>query len=179
MQDNVVLPEDKSEAAPEETLKTVLPTADEALIKECAEYKLGWQRALADYKNLQNETARQRSEWATFSEQQILEEFIPVYDNFKKAFAHNPAVPGDEEGKKMQNWINGIGFIMKQFVEILKTHQVEEIKTVGEKFDPAKHEAVGDEPADGHEPGIIIRETDGGYVLGGRVIKVAKVIISK
>ena len=68
---------------------------------------------------------------------------------------------------------------MKQFGDVLKAHNVEDIKTVGEKFDPKFHESVGEEGAEGQEAGAIVREVDGGYVMGGSVIKVAKVIIAK
>ncbi|OGH88900.1 MAG: nucleotide exchange factor GrpE, partial [Candidatus Magasanikbacteria bacterium RIFOXYD2_FULL_36_9] len=54
------------------------------------EYKKDWQRALADYKNLQKEISERRGEWAQMSKGMILEDFIPVYDNFKSAFFHNP-----------------------------------------------------------------------------------------
>ena len=140
-----------------------------------SEFKTGWQRAVADYQNLKKETEARRSEWMQMSEQQILEDFIPVYDHFKTAFYHHPELNGDQ--KNIKNWIDGIGYIMKQFAEVLKSHGVEEIKTVGEKFDPVFHEAAGEE--EGEESGKIIREVSGGYKMGDKVIKPARVIISK
>ncbi len=142
---------------------------------EVAEFKSSWQRALADYQNLKKETAARRAEWVQMSEQQILEEFIPVYDNFKTAFYHHPDLNGDQ--KNIKNWVDGIGFIMKQFGEVLKSHGVDEIKTVGEMFDPVFHESAGEES--GERAGKIIREVGGGYKMGTRVIKPARVIISK
>lgn len=138
------------------------------------EYKSGWQRALADYNNLKNEVAKEKADWAVWSEQRILEEFIPVYGNFKKAFA----VETGEVTKEQENWATGIKYIMKQYGDILRNHQVEEIKTVGEKFDPVYHEALGEEESD-IEEGIIVKEIDGGYTVKGKVMKVAKVILAK
>lgn len=144
------------------------------------EYKKDWQRALADYKNLQKETSERRGEWAQMSKANILEDFIPVYDNFKSAFFHHPVLQADnEEHKQMKNWIDGIGFIMKQFGDVMKSHGIEEIKTVGEKFDPNLHESMGEEEMEGKEPGIILKELIGGYKMGGKVIKAAKVTIAK
>ncbi len=137
--------------------------------KESEEYKAGWQRALADYKNLQKEISERRAEWVQMSEQQILEEFIPVYDHLKMS------VKGVEEAGP---WVEGVKHVLRQFSEILKSHNVEEIKTVGEKFDPAKHEAVSEEEGDG-ESGIIIKEISSGYIMNGRTIKAAKVVINK
>lgn len=148
--------------------------------KEAEEYKVGWQRALADYKNLQKETSVRRAEWAQMSEQQILDEFIPIYENFKTAFNHHPILQADnEEHKQIKNWVDGIGFIQKQFSDVLKSHNLEEIKTVGEKFDPKYHEAAGEEIKEGVESGMIIREVSGGYKIGDKVIRAARVIISK
>ncbi len=162
-----------------ETEQQVQIEPGDVLQKQMEDYKLGWQRALADYQNLQKETAARRAELVSMSEQQILEEFIPVYDNFKKAYSFHPEVDDSVEGKKIQNWITGISFIMKQFGDVLKSYKVEEIKTVGEKLDTRFHEAAGDEAVEGKEPGIIIREIEGGYTMGGRVIKPAKVIVTK
>jgi len=149
--------------------------------KQRDEYKSGWQRALADYKNLQAETAKRRGEWAQMSETQILEEFIPVYENFKTAFSHLPLPERESaEGRReWEGWSKGIEHIKKQFADILKSHGVEEIKTVGEKFDPKYHEAAGEEIAGGKEPSEIIKEISGGYKVGERVIRAARVIISK
>jgi len=147
---------------------------------EADEFKSGWQRALADYKNLQNEISARRSEWVQMSEQQILDEFIPVYENFKTAFYHHPELDeNDEKHKNFKNWIDGIGYIMKKFADIFKQHNIEEIKTVGEKFDPNLHEALGEEAVEDKEAGVILREVSGGFTMGGKVIKPAKVIVSK
>ena len=137
-------------------------------------YKQGWQRAQADYQNLVRETNERKAELIRISEWQIIEEFLPVYDNFKKAFA---ASPGDMTDAA-KNWMKGIEYIMKQFGDVLTQHNIESIKTVGEPFDPVKHESLAEEEGDG-EPGIILREIDAGYTMNGKVIKVAKVTIIK
>lgn len=143
----------------------------EDLKKESEEFKAGWQRALADYRNLQAEIARQKSDWAKLSEWQILLELIPVYENFKKAF-----VATNDGGN---NWAKGIECIMRQLGDVLKSHGVEEIKTVGEKFDPRWHETVGQEEVANGERDLILREVGGGYKLGDKVLQVARVIVSK
>jgi len=138
------------------------------------EYKLGWQRAQADYQNLQKQTEEKRSELVQYSKVQIIEDFIPVYDNFKKAFA----VELDNPSSGVESWKKGIEYIMKQFGDVIKNHGIVEVKTVGEMFDPTRHEAVSEE--EGEQPsGTIIQEVDSGYLMGEKVIKVAKVIIAK
>ena len=121
------------------------------------------------------------------SEAQILSEFIPVFDNLKKAFAvkHANEDANNANGNtnaSEANWKKGIEYIMKQFGEVLKAHGVEEIKTVGEMFDASRHEAVGEDvPAEAQKAkeGEILREIESGYTMGGKVLKVAKVIVAK
>ena len=145
----------------------------EKLKVECEEYKNGWQRALADYRNLQNDFEKKRSEMLSWSEEKIISDFIPVYENFKKAFSVEIT---DETGK---SWREGIGYIMKQFGDVLKNYGIEELKTLGEKLDLNFHEVVGEEEVLGVESGEIIREVSGGYKKGDKVIMPARVIVAK
>jgi len=147
----------------------------EPVKSEAEEYKANWQRALADYRNLQKETAAMRSQWAQMSEENILQNFIPVYENFKLAFR----LQTPDFSPEQQKWADGINYIMKQFGDVLKSYNVQEIKTMGEKFDPRWHEAISEEEAEGQEVGIVLKELEGGYKRGDKVIKPARVIISK
>ncbi len=143
--------------------------------KNCEDYKASWARAQADYQNLQKEVEQRQGEWARMSEQQILEEFIPIYDNFKKAFNHCLKDLTPEQ----DNWVKGIQHIMTQFELVLQNHGVKEIKTLGEEFNPELHEAVGEEESDEYEAGVVVKKVDSGYMMKDRVIKCAKVIICK
>lgn len=156
-------------------------TADEVTPEEVTElevnvdYKDKYMRAHADYQNLVRETNTRRAEWAQMSEVQVLEAFIPVYDNFKKAAAHQPT----EESSAWKNWGMGVGFIEKQFAEVLKRFGIEEIETVGKEFDPNLHEAVEEEMNEDLPMDQIVREVESGYKKGSRIIKPAKVVVSK
>ncbi|KKQ39107.1 MAG: Protein GrpE [Candidatus Magasanikbacteria bacterium GW2011_GWA2_37_8] len=103
----------------------------------------------------------------------MLEEFIPVYDHLRMAIQ---GVKNKEQGIN-DPWVDGVNHVLRQFAEILKSHGVEEIKTVGEIFNPELHEAVGEE--EGEEEGKILREIFAGYTMNGKVIRPAKVIVTK
>lgn len=139
-------------------------------------YLNNWKRALADYDNLKRETAKEKAEMVKFAQAMSAMNFIEVYDNYKKALEHKPNAT---DGKSVEQWFAGVEHIKKQFVETLKQLGIEEIKTVGEKFDPAWHEAVGEEAVDGRDDGEILKEVEGGYKMGEKVIKAAKVIVNK
>lgn len=146
--------------------------------EENIDYKDKWLRAQADYSNLVKETNARRAEWVAYSEAQILEEFLPVYDNLGKALTIDLTnTDSTDIGKQMESWKKGVGFIQQQFWTVLKNHNIEKIEVIGKQFDPTLHEAVGQEMVEGKKEGEIIREVDPGYTMRGKVIKVAKVIV--
>lgn len=151
-----------------------LPQTVQGEQEESADYKAQWMRAQADYQNLQKEVSQQRAEWAKLSTIRVLEDIIPVVENFKKAFAHETT----NDPASMENWKKGIGFIQKQLEDVMQQYGVETILTVGQTFDPTLHEAVGEEEQEGIESGVIIKEVAGGYKSGDHIIMPAKVIIT-
>ncbi len=143
------------------------------------EYLRGWRRAKADYENLKKEVERERKEMGAFARTMVAMDFIPIYDNFKKAAAHEPEFSDSEESKRFKQWIDGVRHIQSQFREVLKQIGIEEISTVGSPFDPRVHEAVEEREGAGVPPGHIVAEVSGGYKMGERVLQAAKVIIAK
>lgn len=156
------------------TQETARATGDKA-----EEYLHGWRRAKADYENLKKEVDRERKEMGVFARVMAAMDFIPIYDNFKKAAAHEPELSENEESKRFQQWMDGIQLIKSQFKEVLKQMGIEEISSVGASFDPRVHEAVEEREMSGAPPGQIIAEVSGGYKMGERVLQAAKVIIAK
>jgi molecular chaperone GrpE len=80
------------------------------------------------------------------------------------------------EGDK---WAEGISNIKKQFEDLFKSLGIEEIKAVGEKFNPEFHEAVSRQKKEGVEADIVLEEVSGGYLMNGKTIIPAKVIVSE
>ncbi len=161
---------------PEETIdESVQEQATPVQSETNIDYKEKWLRAQADYQNLTKEISTQKKDWIRMSEMQIVEEFIPIYENFKKAFAHSVA----DSHAQWENWQKGIGFIMKQYWDMLSSHGVQEIKTTGTPFDHHLHEALQEEAAEDVEDGVIIRELSGGYMMYDKVIIPAKVVVCR
>ncbi|MEA3398611.1 MAG: nucleotide exchange factor GrpE [Patescibacteria group bacterium] len=124
-----------------------------------------YKRALADYQNLIKRTAKEKQDFARYANEQLLYEIIPVYDNLKTSFKHI------DEAAKSNGWAEGIKYVIKQFKDILSNLGIEEIETVGEKFNPHVMEAIegkGDK---------VKKEIKAGYKLSGKVIIPAKVIL--
>lgn len=133
----------------------------------------GWQRAQADYVNFKKETENRQKGIIEFANAAFMAEMLPVYGHFKLALNH---IPEDQED---QEWVVGIKQIKKQFQDFLKKYKIEEIKTIGEKFDHSQHEAVAHEEKKGFDEDIIFEEIAPGYTLGDKVLNPAKVKVAK
>ncbi|MFH1744825.1 MAG: nucleotide exchange factor GrpE [bacterium] len=133
-----------------------------AEVKEASEKYL---RALADYQNLLKRSAEEKTEFVKYANEELILAILPVYDNLKISMEHL-----DEEAKKSA-WAEGVGYVIKQFEDVLKNFGVEKIKTEKEKFDPEFMEAI-----DG-EGDKVKNEIKSGHKLNGRVIVPAKVVL--
>lgn len=148
-----------------------------------AEYLNGWKRAKADYINLQKEKEKERKEIVEFANAALIAELLPVYSNLKKAVAHIDTLINTNNtnvSTNIKNWAEGVKLIKRQWSDIFKVVGIEEIKTVGEKFNPEFHEAVkkSEEPKEEGKEDIIVEEVEPGYMFKGKVIYPAKVAIS-
>lgn len=143
-------------------------------IKEESAYNLaGWQRAQADYQNLKKESEQFRRDSIKLSNKALIENLIPVFDNFAIATKHLP------EDLQNNNWVQGIVYIYKQLQDILITEGVEIINPMGEIFDPNIHEAVETvEAEDSEKQNMIIDVLQVGYKLNGVLIRSARVKVS-
>lgn len=141
--------------------------------KQAQEHLEGWQRARADYSNLKKEQEKQALEMAEFINASTLAELLPIYSHFKLALGHIP------EASLKEPWVMGVIQIKKLFQEFLKKFKVEEIKTVGEKFDHNLHEALTHEDKEGFTSDTIFEEIQPGYLVEDKVLVPAKVKVAK
>lgn len=143
-------------------------------LKEESAYNLaGWQRAQADYQNLKKESEQARIDSIKLSNKVLIENLIPVFDNFAIATKHLP------EDLQNNNWVQGIVYIHKQLQDILISEGVEIINPMGEAFDPNMHEAVETvELEDIANQNTIIEVLQVGYKLNGSLIRSARVKVS-
>jgi len=133
----------------------------------------GWKRAKADYLNLKKETEKYQLEMMQFANAALISQLLPIFDHYKLAIRHIP------EDQKKVDWVVGFIHIKKQLDDFLKNLGIEEIKTVGEKFDPQNHEAVAHEKTADFETDVIFEEVKSGYLLHGKVVVPAQVKVAK
>lgn len=135
------------------------------------DYLAGWQRAKADLVNYKKDEAKRMTEMADFIWAGLALKILQIVDNLELAKKYLP--------KKLENddWAKGILQIETQIKEFLKSEGVEEIAT--EKFDPVLHEAVEEIVSKDVEQGNIIEVIQKGYKLNGRILRSARVKVSK
>jgi len=140
------------------------------LERQAEENFAGWQRARADYQNLKKEWEKKQTQFMVEAKKILLAEILPIYDHLKQAMniPHN--------GDHFLEWRRGIEQIKAQWDALLKRWQVEEVSTVGEKFNPEIHEAVGHQDS-GNE--TISRELRGGYKVEGQLLYPARVVVGE
>lgn len=138
--------------------------------QENSDYLDGWKRAKADLINYKKDEGRRFEEVIKFGNMELIQDFIPVLNSFDLALSII-----EKEGKAEK----GVYMIRSQLEDVLKKRGLEKIKTEpGKPFDPNFCEAIGEIGSD-YPSGSIAHEIETGYILNGRVVKPARVKLSK
>jgi molecular chaperone GrpE len=148
--------------------------SDDALRRERDELYDRLLRVTAEFDNYRKRTERERRDLAEAAGIDVIRDLLPAIDDLERALAA-PA----ERGGPAARYRNGVELIRRQLLDVLKRRGVEPFDVVGRDFDPEWHEAVSDEPADGHRDGEITAEIRRGYRVGSRLLRPAMVKVAK
>lgn len=145
----------------------------ESLQKEKDELFAKLQRVSADYANFQKRVPKQISDTTGYEKERIIKTLLPALDNFEHTLqnAHS--------AENFDVLVKGIRIIYDQLLDILKSHNVEQIEALGEIFDPAMHQAMTQQSNPEKEENVVLEEFQKGYRLNGRVIRPSRVIVNK
>ena len=152
-----------------------------ALQKERDEYLAGWKRAQADYANLQKEMEKARTDYAKYASEDCLMRLLPAIDQYLVALRFQPsldAITAADDRRKFETWITGLQAVATLWQQAAKELGLEQVEAAG-PLDPSQHEAVSEEENADVPPGHIIRIAETGWKLNGKLLRPAKVIISK
>jgi molecular chaperone GrpE len=127
----------------------------------------------ADFENFKKIKAKEKQDLLKFGNEVLIKELIPVIDNLERAIEH---AGKSEEGKGI---VEGIQITLNEFIKVLERSGVERVDAVGKKFDPNFHEALFQEEREDMEPDTVTTELQKGYTLNGRLIRPARVAVSK
>jgi len=164
----VELEEDIAEEVLIERLKEV---KDELAVatEEKDQYLNQMKRLKADFVNYRNRVKKDKNKIEIRTKIDIISSLIPVIDNFERALK-----TVDQETE----FLSGVKMIKKQLINVLKKEGLEIIKTDGQEFDPAYHEAVMQVESDEHESGYIVEEIQKGYLVDEEVVRPAMVKVA-
>lgn len=131
-------------------------------------------RTQAEMENLRRRTRIDVENAHKYGLEKILNALIPVADSMELGLE-----AAGKDGASVASIHEGLEMTFKQFLDVLADFNVERIDPQGEKFDPQKHEAMSMVPSPEHEPNTVIDVFQKGYALNERLIRPARVIVSK
>jgi molecular chaperone GrpE len=135
--------------------------------RERDEYLDSMRRMKAELENSRKRQERERTRLVQLASERLVRELLPVLDNLERALE----VEGDIR--------EGVEATREQLLAVLEQEGLAPVASDGESFDPAVHEAVMGQPSEEHEEDTVIMTLERGYVLNGKPIRPAKVVVAK
>ncbi len=131
-------------------------------------------RVKADADNFRKRMERDKEQFLKYATEKVLEDIVPVIDNLELGLEHAKKV------EACKDIVTGIEMTLNILLSTLKNHGLEQIKTeIGDDFDPNYHEAMAQEEREDMPPGKISLIMQKGYKIKDRILRPAKVMVSK
>jgi molecular chaperone GrpE len=141
--------------------------------KEAADNYDKYVRAVADLDNFKKHAAKEKTELLKFGNENLIKDILPILDNFDRGLEHA------ESTQDIGKLVEGLKMIKSQLLGCLEKYGVVAIESIGREFDPNLHEAMTTVETTEHEPNRVVQEFEKGYLLNNRLLKPAKVAVSK
>ncbi len=145
--------------------------SEQSIAERYKELEDKYLRLAAEFENYKKRMAREYIRIMETSTDDYSRELLDIVDDFERALSHSDA--GSEVIRQ------GMDLILAKMNELLKKKGIEKIAAVGERFDPALHEAVAQIESNTTEEGIILEEIQKGYRADGRILRPARVAVAK
>ena len=129
-------------------------------------------RLAAEFENFKRLTQREQREYYRFANESLLKELLPIIDNLERAIKSSKESPGSD------GLIEGVELVLKQFLETLAKFGVLPVNSVGEPFDPSRHQAVAHVESEDASGKIVVEEYQRGYLLHDRILRAAMVAVA-
>lgn len=132
-------------------------------------------RTTADFDNFRKRTQREKADLEKFGMEKFAKEMLPVVDNLERALQHSDA---GEEGEK-NSLVEGVQMVLKQCRQQFARFGVVGFDSVGEKFDPQRHEAIQQKVSEEFETNTVMEEYQRGYHIHERLLRPALVVVAR
>jgi molecular chaperone GrpE len=162
------LTDDQGKAGSDEEVKQALA----AKVEEAKALQDKYLRLAAEFENFKRLTQRDQREYYRFANESLLKELLPVVDNLERA------IKSSKERMGSGGLIQGVELVLKQFLETLAKFEVRPVNSVGETFDPSRHQAVAHVESQDASGKIVVEEYQKGYLLHDRILRPAMVTVA-
>ena len=165
---------EEQEAAEEQAVSGVDWEQEAARWKELAEENQNKMlRALADMENLRKRVRKEQEDLQKYASQKLVEELLPVLDNFERALA------ADKETMTVDSLLKGVDMVYRQMTQVFEKEGLQVIEAKGKPFDPNVHQAVMQTQDPDLESGVVVEELQKGYLFKDRVIRPTMVKVNE
>ena len=154
--------------------KAQQPDASAQAEAAAAEMKSRYLRLQADFANFKKRTATEKQQISEVVKMDVLQNILPVIDNFERALQ----VPQDSLSDELKSFVDGYTMIYKQLMTVLEKEGVTKIDAVGKPFDPNYHQAVMRVPSDEYDNDVVVEVLQEGYLLGDKTLRPAMVKVA-
>lgn len=172
-------PEETGQEKPEtdETIETEKnenqTTENQAKEEDKETFETKYLRMTADFQNYKKRVEKEKSDIYANANEKFAQDLLDVVDNFERA------IEQDKKNEADEKFLEGMEMILKQFKDVLKKNNIEEMDCLGKEFDPNFHHAVAMEASDKYDKGCITDIMQKGYQLKERVIRPAMVKVAE
>ena len=161
-----------SDADPADASSETATTRLEATRREYDALHDKYLRLGAEFENHKRLAARERDQLLLFANEELLKEWLPVVDNIERALHHA------RHNRAPAAVVDGWALILKQCQEVLDRAGVTAVESLGQPFNPERHQAMARREADGATDGEILEEAQRGYLINGRLLRPALVVVA-
>lgn len=168
---------DQGEASSGEAPVDLSAVRIKALEGEVAEWKDKMMRALADAENTRRRSVKDREDAGKYAITGFAKDLLDFSDNFHRALAAIPAEMHDDP--RIASIIDGLEAMDANLLKTFERHGIKKIEPLDETFNPNFHEVMFEAPVPGKPGGVVIQVVEAGYVIADRLLRAAKVGISK
>src|SRR5262249_55055619 len=127
----------------------------------------------ADFDNFRKRSRRDEADALKRGREGLLKDLLPVFDNLERAIQHADGAPD------VKAVADGLRMVMKQFIDTLERTGIKRVASVGQPFDPSKHEAIQQLESKGYPAGVVMAEVQPGYTIGDQLLRASMVVVSK
>ena len=130
-------------------------------------------RLAAEFDNYKRRVQRDQQDTIRFANEKLFKDLLPTLDNLERA------LQSGREQDRIEGLLEGVDLTYKHFLDTLQKMGIKQVSSVGEVFDPAKHQAVGQVESTTIPENVIVDEYQKGYFVHDRILRPAMVTVAK